>query len=256
MSLPRRATLEEEGQYNEALQVYQEVLSQDPGNPDALSEAGWLEFEAGVLGRSQQSLEQGESNEESAVTVDPGLPDRARISGLDVLRRRRIGTGRHPVQPVPRRQPDVRGDGPVPPRHPKGVLEDQDPDSLHCRAKARRPISDKPATHRAAIRNTGPISRPQGRKLRRRRAQVRSALNSETAARRRDRKLRHRRRWTTNRPTTGASDRRRHPSPRAPVTERATPRRTKNPSARRCRHGRARAERARPRRLLSPSATM
>ena len=72
--LAQAATLEEEGQYTEALQLYQQVLSQDPGNPGALSEAGWLEFEAGVLGGSQTSLEQGEANEESAVKIEPGLP--------------------------------------------------------------------------------------------------------------------------------------------------------------------------------------
>ena len=71
--LAQAATLEEEGNYTGALQLYQQVLSQDPGNPGALSEAGWLEFEAGVIGGNQKSLEQGQANEQSAVTLDPGL---------------------------------------------------------------------------------------------------------------------------------------------------------------------------------------
>jgi len=50
------------------------VITQDPGNAVALSEAGWLEFEAGVLGGSKASLQQGQSTEERAVSVDPGLP--------------------------------------------------------------------------------------------------------------------------------------------------------------------------------------
>jgi tetratricopeptide (TPR) repeat protein len=72
--LVQAETLEEEGQYSEALQLFQKVVSQDPGNAVALSEAGWLEFEAGVLGPSKTSLQQGQSTEERAVSVDPGLP--------------------------------------------------------------------------------------------------------------------------------------------------------------------------------------
>lgn len=72
--LGQAATLQQEGQFTQALQVYQKVLSQDPRNSGALSEAGWLEFEAGVLGGNEKSLEQGELNEQSAVAVAPGLP--------------------------------------------------------------------------------------------------------------------------------------------------------------------------------------
>jgi tetratricopeptide (TPR) repeat protein len=72
--LAQGETLEEEGQYSEALQVFQKVISQDPANGVALSEAGWLEFEAGVLGPSKSSLQEGQSTEERAVSLDPGLP--------------------------------------------------------------------------------------------------------------------------------------------------------------------------------------
>jgi tetratricopeptide (TPR) repeat protein len=65
--------LEEEGQYSRALQLFQTVISQDPSNAVALSETGWLEFEAGVLGGSRSSLQLGQSTEERAVSVDPGL---------------------------------------------------------------------------------------------------------------------------------------------------------------------------------------
>jgi tetratricopeptide (TPR) repeat protein len=61
--LAQGETLEEEGQYSEALQVFQKVISQDPANGVALSEAGWLEFEAGVLGPSKSSLQEGQSTE-------------------------------------------------------------------------------------------------------------------------------------------------------------------------------------------------
>jgi tetratricopeptide (TPR) repeat protein len=66
--------LEEEGQYPEALQVFQKVITQDPVNAVALSEVGWLEFEAGTQGSSRASLQAGQSTEERAVSVDPGLP--------------------------------------------------------------------------------------------------------------------------------------------------------------------------------------
>jgi tetratricopeptide (TPR) repeat protein len=72
--LAQAAVLEQQGQLTEALQIYEQVLTQDPGNPGALSEAGWLEFEAGVLGGDEKSLEEGESQEQSAVSIDPGLP--------------------------------------------------------------------------------------------------------------------------------------------------------------------------------------
>jgi tetratricopeptide (TPR) repeat protein len=72
--LAQAATLEQQGQLTQALQLYQQVLTQDPDNPGALSEAGWLEFEAGVLGGDEKTLEQGESQEQSAVSTDPGLP--------------------------------------------------------------------------------------------------------------------------------------------------------------------------------------
>ncbi len=71
--LSQAGVFQEEGELAQALQVYQQVLSQDPGNADALSEAGWLEFEAGVLGSNEKSLEEGESYEQNAVTADPGL---------------------------------------------------------------------------------------------------------------------------------------------------------------------------------------
>jgi tetratricopeptide (TPR) repeat protein len=72
--LSQGETLEEEGQYSEALQLFQKVITQDSGNGVALSEAGWLEFEAGALGGSKASLQEGQATEERAVSVDPSLP--------------------------------------------------------------------------------------------------------------------------------------------------------------------------------------
>ena len=66
------ADLEQEGEYSQALSLYEEVLAQNPTDALALSGAGWLEFEAGVLDSNEKTLEKGQSLEEQAVSVDPG----------------------------------------------------------------------------------------------------------------------------------------------------------------------------------------
>jgi tetratricopeptide (TPR) repeat protein len=72
--LDQATVLEEGGNYSEAIKVFEEVLAQDPDNVEALASAGWLEFEAGVLGTNTSSLEEGETEEERAVTLDPAEP--------------------------------------------------------------------------------------------------------------------------------------------------------------------------------------
>jgi tetratricopeptide (TPR) repeat protein len=72
--LQQASVLEQGGNYSEALPLFEEVLAQQPNNVDALASVGWLEFEAGVLGPDTKSLEQGETEEEKAVSVDPSQP--------------------------------------------------------------------------------------------------------------------------------------------------------------------------------------
>lgn len=64
--------LEEEGKPSEALTLYRQVLRQDPTQEQALAEAGWLEFEAGIAARNSAAATQGQRDEESAERVDPG----------------------------------------------------------------------------------------------------------------------------------------------------------------------------------------
>jgi hypothetical protein len=71
--LAQAATLQQEGELTEALQLYQQVLTQVPGNAVALAQAGWLEFGAGVAGGDSSALEKGQSQEQQAVVSDPGL---------------------------------------------------------------------------------------------------------------------------------------------------------------------------------------
>jgi tetratricopeptide (TPR) repeat protein len=71
--------LESDGEYSQALPVYQKVISQDPENSTAYAEAGWIAFEAAENalpnGQSSQTaaaaLEQGQSYELKAVTLAP-----------------------------------------------------------------------------------------------------------------------------------------------------------------------------------------
>jgi tetratricopeptide (TPR) repeat protein len=67
-------TLEEEGNATEALQLYHEVLANDPGNVAALSETGWLEYQAGVEAKSSALLSDGQNDEERAQRDAPGQP--------------------------------------------------------------------------------------------------------------------------------------------------------------------------------------
>jgi len=72
--LQQASVLEQGGNYSEALPLFEEVLAQQPNNVDALASVGWLEFEAGILGPDTKSLEEGEREEEKAVSTDPSQP--------------------------------------------------------------------------------------------------------------------------------------------------------------------------------------
>jgi hypothetical protein len=73
-TLVQAETLEEEGNATEALQLYHEVLATDPGNVTALSETGWLEYQAGVEAKSSALLSDGQNDEERAQRDAPGQP--------------------------------------------------------------------------------------------------------------------------------------------------------------------------------------
>ncbi len=67
-------TLEEEGNATGALQLYHEVLAADPSNVAALSETGWLEYQAGVEAKSSALLSDGQNDEERAQRDAPAQP--------------------------------------------------------------------------------------------------------------------------------------------------------------------------------------
>lgn len=74
--------LEAQGEAVEALKLYDSVLQEDPGNPEALAYRGWLLRLAGLLDEAQESFDR-------AVVAAPGYPDARFFRGVLLLRDRR-----------------------------------------------------------------------------------------------------------------------------------------------------------------------
>jgi len=66
-------SLVQQGNLSGALALYDQVLAKDPQQPEALAEAGWLTYEAGVAGRSATLATTGEQLVDRAAAVDPAL---------------------------------------------------------------------------------------------------------------------------------------------------------------------------------------
>ena len=71
-TLAQAETLETSGNASGALRLYLEVLAQDPGQPEALAESGWLEFEAGVRSGDAAVLSRAQAQEQMAERAAPG----------------------------------------------------------------------------------------------------------------------------------------------------------------------------------------
>jgi tetratricopeptide (TPR) repeat protein len=71
-TLAQAEELESSGNAAEALRLFQQVLAQDPDQPDALAQSGWLEFEAGVTSKNATVLSQAQNQEQAAARADPG----------------------------------------------------------------------------------------------------------------------------------------------------------------------------------------
>jgi hypothetical protein len=63
--------LSEDGEGGQALSLYNKVLGEDPGDPVALAAGGWLEWNAGVSGKSAATERAGLQSEEQAVRDAP-----------------------------------------------------------------------------------------------------------------------------------------------------------------------------------------
>lgn len=69
--LSQAAILVQKGQDVEALQLYQKVLTQSPGQPEAQAEWGWLTWQAGAAARDKRLEAQGQQAVAKAVAAAP-----------------------------------------------------------------------------------------------------------------------------------------------------------------------------------------
>ena len=58
-----------------AIELYHEVLAEDPDNAEALTYLGWLEVRTGAATGAEDLVDQGEANLERAIEVAPGYAD-------------------------------------------------------------------------------------------------------------------------------------------------------------------------------------
>ena len=70
-TLAQAETLEAEGNAPGAVRLYDQVLAQDPAQPDALAQLGWLEFEAGAASRDTAVLSKAQQLEQEAQRAEP-----------------------------------------------------------------------------------------------------------------------------------------------------------------------------------------
>ncbi len=71
-TLAQAETLQSSGDGADALGLYHQVLAQDPTQPDALAQAGWLEYQAGAQSADAAVLTKAQDTEEAAVRAAPG----------------------------------------------------------------------------------------------------------------------------------------------------------------------------------------
>ena len=83
------AALEASGKDAEALALYRQVLRAAPTDEQALAEAGWLEFQAGVLGGKASLVADGQAEEQRAERADPSAPAPHLYLGSMLLAERR-----------------------------------------------------------------------------------------------------------------------------------------------------------------------
>jgi hypothetical protein len=77
--------LTENGEDQQALELYNKVLTEDPDDPYALAAGGWLEWNAGVSGKSAATERAGRASEEKAVRVAPQFAGGHLYLGLILL---------------------------------------------------------------------------------------------------------------------------------------------------------------------------
>jgi cytochrome c-type biogenesis protein CcmH len=69
--LAQAAASEDTGQFGQAAQLYNQILSQDPHQAQATAQLGWLDYQVGSSGKSATLTAEGRKLVESAVQLDP-----------------------------------------------------------------------------------------------------------------------------------------------------------------------------------------
>ena len=204
--LAAAAVLTDDGEGQQALELYNKVLTEDPDDPIALAAGGWLEWNAGVAGKSAAAEQAGRQSEEKAVRVGPSFYGGHLYLGLILLDQDDNAPG------AVTQFTKFLADGPSK-AEMTSVASQIAPawTQLHeplPAALARRDNID----HHIDVSPVARAARPPPR-------------------RRRRRMPRRPPRWSTSRPRRAANDWRRRPSPRVPVRARCSPTSRRSPSA-------------------------
>jgi cytochrome c-type biogenesis protein CcmH len=69
--LAQAAASEDAGQFSQAAQLYNQILSQHPHQAQATAQLGWLDYQVGSSGKSATLMAEGRKLVESAVKLDP-----------------------------------------------------------------------------------------------------------------------------------------------------------------------------------------
>jgi tetratricopeptide (TPR) repeat protein len=91
--LTEAALLNNNNEGVQALQLYQKVLTQDPGDPIALASSGWLEWNYGTAGGSLSSEAAGRKSEKEAIAKAPSYWAGHLFLGLIILNEDRNVSG-------------------------------------------------------------------------------------------------------------------------------------------------------------------
>jgi tetratricopeptide (TPR) repeat protein len=83
--LAAASVLADDGEDKGALELYNKVLTEDPDDAPALAAGGWLEWNAGVSGKSATLVRAGRQAEEKAVRVGPDFNGGHLYLGLILL---------------------------------------------------------------------------------------------------------------------------------------------------------------------------
>jgi tetratricopeptide (TPR) repeat protein len=70
-TLAQAAVYEDAGNFSQAAQLYNQILSQSPHQPQATAQLGWLDYQVGSQGKSASLTAEGRKLVEQAVKLDP-----------------------------------------------------------------------------------------------------------------------------------------------------------------------------------------